>query len=447
MTRETKIAIGVVAAIVVIAIIYMIVILHGGAKGERMIAARAPIGDLIRPIADTTPNAAQLRRGQYLVLAGDCASCHTQPNGIPFAGGYALHSPFGVIYTENLTSDRDTGIGAWTPDQFYNAIHNGIGAQGEHLYPGLPYTYFTHITRADSDDMLAFLKTLPPVHYTQPRNELPFPLNIRLANMGWNMLFFTPGEFKPDPSKSAEWNRGAYLVTGAGHCGACHTPKNFLAGDRTSKAYQGGDLSNWVAPDLTANPRTGLGKWSEDDIVEYLKTGRNARANAGGTMADVVTNSTSRLTDADLHAIATYLKDLPASRETTSAVPDGGAMKRGAAVFSDACSSCHMAGGGGQPRFFPPLRDNVVVQQHDPTSLIRMVLAGDRTAPTPTRPTPLTMPSFAWKLDDHQIADVLTYIRNSWGNNAATVSTSQVQALRKTLDLKTSRLTDNSTDR
>ncbi len=263
MTREVKIAISAAAVIVFVAIVYMIVIFTtSGAKAERMTAMPLPIAALINPIADSTPNAVQIRRGQYLVMAGDCVSCHTRPDAPPFSGGYALKTPFGTIYTENLTSDRDTGIGNWTPDQFYSAIHEGVGARGEHLYPGLPYPYFTHVTRADSDAMLAFLKTIPPVRYTPPANELPFPLNIRLANAGWNLFFFTPGEFKPDASKPAEWNRGAYLVTGVGHCGACHTPKNFLAADVTSKAYQGGLLDNWVAPDLTENSRTGIGQWA-----------------------------------------------------------------------------------------------------------------------------------------------------------------------------------------
>lgn len=236
-------------------------------------------------------------------------------------------------------------------------------------------------------------------------------------------------------------------MTGLGHCGACHTPKNFLAGDKNGKTFQGGTLDNWTAPDLTSNERVGLGRWNVSDIVEYLKTGRNAYANAGGTMAEVVSNSTAVMTDDDLKAIAVYLKDQSASPAEATGAADAKAMKRGEAVYSDACASCHMEQAGGQPRFFPPLSGNAMAQQSDPTSLLHLILAGDRTAPTPTRPSPLSMPSFAWKLDDQQVADVATYVRNAWGNRATPVEISQVKDLRRKLGLETSRFTNASGDR
>jgi len=402
---------------------------------------------LTQPIADDAPNAEQLRRGQYLVRMGDCVSCHTPDDGPPFAGGFGLNTPFGVIYSTNLTSDPETGIGRMSPQTFYAALHNGVGPRGAQMYPAMPYTYFTRVTRADSDTMLAYLKTTPPVVARRPANKLPFPLNIRFLVKGWNLLFFRPGTFRPDPSKSAEWNRGAYLVTGLGHCGACHTPKNFLAGDKRRQALQGGVLDNWTAPDLTANLRTGLGSWSHADIGEYLKTGRNGRANAGAAMAEVVSYSTSLLADADLRAIAIYLKDQPASPARNVASPDPAAMRRGEAIYSDACASCHLLKGVGQSKTFAPLAGNAVLQQSDPTGLTHLILAGSRTAPTSTRPSPLSMPSFAWKLTDQQIADVSTYVRNSWGNQAPPVTARKVADMRKRLDLKTVRLTDNSGDR
>jgi mono/diheme cytochrome c family protein len=264
---------------------------------------------------------------------------------------------------------------------------------------------------------------------------LSFPFSVRSLVHGWKLLYFHPGEYQPDPGKSAQWNRGAYLVTGLGHCGACHTPKNALAADRTGLALQGGKLNNWVAPDLSANTRTGLGAWSADDIVEYLKRGRNARANAGAAMAEVVAYSTSLLSDEDLQAIATYLKEQSASADARPDAPDGAVMKRGAAIFEDACTACHLEEGHGQAGFFPPLSHNAVAQQADPTSVLHIILAGDRTAATASRPTPLTMPSFAWKLTDQQVADVATYIRNSWGNRAQPVSAKQAAEARRKLGL------------
>ena len=217
--------------------------------------------------------------------------------------------------------------------------------------------------------------------------------------------------------------------------------------DNSGQDFHGGDLDNWVAPDLTANPRTGLGAWSVDDVAEYLKTGRNARAGAGGPMADVVTYSTSLMTDADRDAIAVYLRSRPATDNRAAAHPDAAVMARGAAIYSDACASCHLENGVGQPRLFPPLGHDAVLQQTDPTGLEHMILAGSRIAPTPTRPSPLTMPSFAWKLTDREIADVSTYIRNSWGNQAAAVSAAKVANLRKRLGLQVLRYTANSGDR
>ena len=407
---------------------------------------QTPTQLMTTPIPDGTPNADQLRRGQYLTTVGDCVSCHDRPGGQPFAGGLGLKTPFGVIYSPNLTSDKETGIGDWTPDQFYRAMHTGVDDEGHRLYPAFPYSWFTHVSRADSDAILAYLKTTPAVSYTPPANKLPFPLNIRFMISGWNLLFFRPADFQSDGGRSAQWNRGAYIVNGLGHCGACHTPKNLLGADKRGQYLRGGELDDWVAPDLTSNPRTGLGSWSAQDIVEYLKTGRNGRAAVAGSMAEVVSYSTSLMTDADRQAIATYLKSQPSSPPVTVTDPDAGAMQRGAAIYSDACASCHLEGGVGQPRVFPPLKGDTMAQQTNPDGLLHLILAGGRIAPTPSAVTPLSMPSFAWKLDDQQTADVATYVRNSWGARAPVVSADQVASMRRKLDLKTSNLTVNSGD-
>jgi mono/diheme cytochrome c family protein len=398
------------------------------------------------PIADSTPNAAQLRRGQYLVAAGDCMSCHLREGGEPLAGGLGLKTPFGVIYTPNITADKETGIGDWTSDQFYRAMHDGIDDERENLYPAFPYPWFRRVSREDDDAILAFLKTTPAVKYTPPKNDLPFPLNFRSAVKGWNLLYFKSRDFIPDANQSAEWNRGAYLVKGLGHCGGCHTPKNALGADKTKLELQGATLDNWVAPDLTANDRTGLGGWSAEDVAEYLRTGRNAHAGAGGAMADVITYSTSLMSDSDRHAMAVYLKSQAASPSAAKAQPDPGAMRRGAEIYSDACSSCHLENGVGQPKYFPPLGPNAMLQQADPIGLEHLILAGGRIGTSPSRPSPLSMPSFAWKLSDQEVADVSTYIRNSWGNRAAAVSVSDVRDARKRLNLQTLHLTANSGD-
>jgi mono/diheme cytochrome c family protein len=408
--------------------------------------APLPTDLLTRPIDTTAPDSAQRARGQYLVVAGDCMSCHLRDGGEPFAGGLGLNTPFGVIYSSNITSDSQTGIGGWTSEQFYQAMHDGKGVHGENLYPAFPYPWFRLASRADDDAILSFLKTTPAVNYTPPENHLPFPLNIRSAVGGWNLLFLDSQEFKADPGQSAEWNRGAYLVTGLGHCGGCHTPKNALGADKSKQLLRGGDLETWVAPDLTANARTGLGDWSLEDIGEYLHTGRNARAAAGGPMADVIAYSTSLMSDEDRHAIAIYLKGQAASPAGAASSPDPEAMRRGAEIYSDACTSCHLEDGVGQPRLFPPLGHDAMLQQANPAGVVHLILAGTRIGTSASRPSPLAMPSFAWKLSDQEIADVATYIRNSWGNQAAAISDAAVSAARKKLNLETVHLTENSGD-
>jgi mono/diheme cytochrome c family protein len=373
-------------------------------------------------------------RGKYLTVLGSCAGCHTRKGGADFAGGRGLDSGFGTIYSSNLTPDAETGIGNWSADQFYRAMHKGIAADDSHLYPAFPYPYFTHMTRADDDAIYAYLRTIPSVHAKPPPNKLPLPLKIRGLMAIWNALYFEEGEYKSDPAQSPQWNRGAYIVTGPGHCGACHTPKNFLMADENEHALGGEVTENWFAADLSGDARAGLGGWSAADIEEYLRTGRNARSTASGAMGEVIEHSTSRMTADDRSAIATYLKGLP-SRAPAARMsdPDPAAIKAGEAIFADACASCHLTRGEGQPRLFPPLAGNASVQSRDPTTILRLVLQGSRSPATKDMPTPLAMPAFDWKLDDAQIADVANYIRNSWGNRAGEVSSADVAKLRRDL--------------
>ena len=371
-----------------------------------------------------------------MATAADCAACHTAPGGnpLPAAGPSKRRSaPY-----SHRTSRRiwQTGIGGWTDDQFVDAVRNGIGHGGIHLYPAMPYTYYTKMTREDVIAIRAYLDTVQPVRNEVHANQLPFPFNQREAMLGWNELYFRPGEFKPDPGKSAEWNRGAYLVEGAEHCGLCHTPKNVMGGDENGQAMQGSVLQNWYAPNITGNRRVGLGDWTVDDIALYLKTGRNRYDIASGPMADAVTHSTSHLTDADLRGDR-RLSEGPAARWRRAAAAglcagSGNAAGTGM-IYNERCAACHTVAGQGIVGLFPRLSGGPLVQQSQATSLIRVVLEGSRAVATEGAPTGPAMPSFAWELSDADVAAVVTYIRNAWGNAAPAVSAGDVANMRQTL--------------
>ncbi len=382
--------------------------------------------------AADSDNYVDVARGKALVTTGDCTACHTAAGGAPFAGGRALQTPFGAIMTPNITPDTTTGIGSWSADDFARAMHEGRRPDGGYLYPAFPYTYYTKVTRTDLDAIYAYLRTLPPVTNRVNRNTLPFPFNIRLAMSGWNRLFFTPGTFVPDPKRSEEFNRGAYLVEGLGHCGACHTPFNAFGAAKASKYLEGNQIDNWTAPNITNDDHAGLGKWSVDDIVQYLKTGQTATTLASGPMKDVIENSTSKMPDADLKAIAVYLKERgtagsPAPAPLAASDPR---MVAGQAIYTDTCMACHTSTGEGIAHIFPKLAGNVIATQDDPSSLIRIVIAGGRAAATDSRPTAPAMPSLGFRLNDDQVAAVVTYVRNAWGNAASPVTADAVRELR-----------------
>jgi mono/diheme cytochrome c family protein len=393
----------------------------------------ACIAGLAAEAAAADTSFVQVERGRYLVTAGDCVACHTASGGKPFAGGRPVETPFGTIYSANITPDRETGIGAWTDDEFYNALHSGIAPSGAHLYPAFPYPYFTKATREDVRAIRAYLRTLDPVKSSPPPPDLTWPLGYSFLMSAWNSLFFDQTTFETTAGKSDEWNRGAYLVQGLGHCGACHTPKNFAGGDESEHALQGGVIQGWFAPDITNAERTGLASWSTDDLVQYLKTGRNAHSGATGLMAEVVADSTSKLSKQDLHAIAVYLKDQKRQQSESNETPSQTVMAAGKAIYSDSCSGCHQMNGKGVPGMFSPLAGSASAQSIDPTTLIRIVLQGTRTVPTDARPTPSTMPAYGWKLTDAQIAAVLTFVRNQWGNAAPAVETGKVENVRRTV--------------
>ncbi len=382
--------------------------------------------------AGAEPSKDTIAKGKALAVVGDCAGCHTAGPSKPFAGGKRIDTPFGAIYSANLTPDRDSGIGQWTDEQFLRAMRDGTRPDGSRYYPAFPYPHFTKMTRDDVLAIRAFLATLAPVPNPTPPPQLRWPLNYRVLMLGWNLMFFRPGVFEPDQNKSAQWNRGGYLVEGLGHCGACHTPKNFLGAEKPGERFAGGAVDGWFAPRLDGAMRTGLKSWSADDIAEYLKSGRNAHSHAGGPMAEVVLSSTSHMNDADIRAIAIYLKDLPASvPEGAVTPPMASQMADGEQLYKGACIACHEIDGGGSPRIYPPLPGNANLQSTDPASTIRIVLDGADSITTQSAPNKGSMPAYANKMSDQQIADVITYIRNAWGNAAPAVTAAEVATARK----------------
>ncbi|MBP2302044.1 cytochrome c [Azospirillum picis] len=382
---------------------------------------------------------AQIERGRYIAVTADCVACHSAPGGKPYAGGSALQTPFGTLVAPNITPDRETGIGSWTEEDLRRTLQDGVGRGGKRLYPAMPYPAYTKMTDDDIHALWAYLQTLAPVRNQVDVNQLPFPFNVRLVMAGWNLLNFEPGRFKPDPQKSPEWNRGAYLVEALGHCGTCHTPKTMLGADDTGKALQGANLQAWYAPSITADSRKGIGGWTAEQLTAYLKTGANHQSLASGPMAEEIQNSSSRMTDADLSAIAAYLLDGKGSASGQGGggpaplAADDARMTAGSAIYTDSCMACHGGDGKGQTFLFPTLAGSGVVQADDPATLIRLVLDGSRAVATDTRPTGPAMPPLGWRLDDAQVAAVVTYIRNSWRNAAAPVGVDDVAKVRRTL--------------
>lgn len=415
------------------------------------LCATSPAG--AAPMADAGQSL--IEQGRYLAAAGDCVSCHTRPNGEPFSGGRPLNTPFGVIYSANITPDRNTGIGTWSELELARAMREGIAADGTHLYPAFPYTAYTKVSDQDVHAIYAYLRSLKAVSYTPPENKMAFPFSVRTLLSGWNMMFFESGRYKPDASQSAEWNRGAYLTQGLGHCGACHTPRNALGGERNAEALTGGEYLDevvdevvdnritpmdertvrlWASANLTPAP-SGLGAWSVDAIAAYLKTGHSARAAAFGPMSEVIGNSTSHLSDNDIHAIAVYLKRLLPAAQSAPGKPSADARKVGEIVYTTRCADCHLPTGLGMPRAAdadasktaPPLAGNAALQSPNPATLINVVLYGAHEAVQSDGSWP-KMSGFELSvgLDDEQIAALCTYVRSSWGNQAAAVSVAQV---------------------
>jgi mono/diheme cytochrome c family protein len=378
-----------------------------------------------------------VEKGRYLTTLGDCAACHTMPGKPLFSGGVILDTPFGKLAGANITPDPVNGIGRWSFDDFQNAMSKGHGLDGKRLYGAMPFTAYTKVTREDNQAIWAYLKTVDASDNQVETNQLPFPFSVRTSLIGWNLINFKEGEFKANPQKSEQWNRGAYLVEGLGHCGTCHTPKNLIGGDKNDQFLTGANLQNWVAPNITSTGHDGLHAWNEDDIVKYLKTGANRFDIASGPMAEEVEHSSQHWTDQDLMAVAVYLKDgaKPAEAAKPIAATDA-SMVAGKAIYADRCSACHTPNGDGVVNLFPKLAMSPLINSNDPSSLIRVVLSGSRAGATDAAPTAPAMPAFGWNLSDENVADVLTYVRNTWGNAAPAVSSANVKDVREALSPK-----------
>jgi mono/diheme cytochrome c family protein len=381
----------------------------------------------------------QVERGRYLAQAGDCIACHTIPGAKIFSGNRPMPTPFGTLYSPNITPDPQSGIGKWSADDFYRMMHSGRSPNGDLLYPAMPFASYTKVTRADCDAIFAYLRSVPPVRQPSRPHDLRFPYNNRALLIGWRTLYFQEGEYQPDRARSPEWNRGAYLVQGLGHCAMCHTPINALGGSSPAQAFQGGliPMQNWYAPSLTSNKEAGLGTWDLRDIVDLLQTGVSNRGTVYGPMAEVTYNSLQFMNDADIRAMAVYLKGLPADQPVAADVSQSPlradvnqAASEGRRVYSQQCATCHGAEGRGKLPHYPPLAGNQSINMTSAVNPIRMVLNGGYPPGTRRNPMPYGMPPFAQALSDNDIAAVVTFIRTAWGNRGGPVAVRDVNQLR-----------------
>lgn len=402
------------------------------------VQATQPVAPSASQVSEATlKDPALIAKGEYLSAVGDCASCHTVQGGARYAGGRVLPTPFGDLASPNITPDRETGLGAWSFEDFWQALHSGKGRHGELLYPVFSYTSFTKVTRDDALAIFAYLQSLPPVHQPATPPGLAFPYSVRNSLKAWRALYFREGEYQPDAGRSDAWNRGAYLVQGLGHCNECHAPRDAFGGSQNQPALAGGQIpsQNWYAPDLSTQANGGLAGWSEQDIVDLLRTGQSARGTAFGPMAEVVRQSTQHLREDDLRAIATYLRSLPPrapQAEPTTPLDTRPILAQGAKVYAERCADCHGKDGNGVPGVYPPLNGNSSVNEPTGINAVRVVLLGGFAPVTAGNPRPYSMPPFAQQLNDSDVAAVVTYIRQSWSNRAPLVMERDVIKYRHT---------------
>lgn len=399
--------------------------------------------------AADTSDAKLVQQGKYLATAGDCIACHTAHGGKPFAGGLAVSTPFGDIFSTNITPSKTAGIGNYTLEQFTRALREGVRADGKHLYPAMPYTSYAQLSDADIKAMYAyFMHGVAPVDTPAPKTSLPFPFNIRLDMLAWNFLFLDDKPYKPIPDKGDLCNRGAYLVHGLTHCTACHTPRNTFMAEDSSRSLGGAYIGPWYAPNITSDPNSGIGGWSDKEIIEYLSTGHTAKAQASGPMMEAIDFSLRHLSKDDLKAIAVYLKTVPAIHDTVDTKPvyDWGSASAklatvrgqpwpsnpdqmtGAQLYDAHCATCHQAKAQGSFNGgLPALFHNTATGRTQTNNLVLAILDGIH---LPAQGNGVVMPGFREAMDDTQVTTLSNYLIKAYGNPAGQVTVEQVAALR-----------------
>ncbi|AJQ98610.1 Gluconate 2-dehydrogenase, membrane-bound, cytochrome c [Enterobacteriaceae bacterium bta3-1] len=404
--------------------------------------------------AQETSGVDLIKRGEYLARAGDCVACHTSKGGTPFAGGLPMATPIGTIYSTNITPDKKHGIGEYSFEDFDKAVRHGVAKNGDTLYPAMPYPSYAVVTEPDMRALYAyFMQGVKPAAQANKDSDIPWPLSMRWPLSIWRGMFAPDvQDFTPAQGEDPVLARGRYLVEGLGHCGACHTPRSITMQEKAlnngeGEVYLSGSapIDGWIATNLRGDYKDGLGSWSEQDLTEFLRTGRNDRTAVFGGMTDVVEHSLQYLTPEDATAIARYLKSLPANdkdqkpfkedKTVANALWKGDDSKTGAALYVDNCAACHRTDGSGYTRFFPELRGNSVVMTDDATSLIHVVLTGNTLPGVQGAPSSITMPAFGWRLNDQQVADVVNFIRTSWGNKAPEITAKDVAKVREDKDI------------
>ena len=380
------------------------------------------------------PTNAVIERGAYLARAGNCLGCHTTIGGAAFAGGRGVDTPFGVVVAPNITPHARTGIGSWSAGEFWRAMHHGRSKDGRLLYPAFPYPSFTYVTRHDADALYAFLMTVPAVEKPNAPHALGFPYNTQAALAVWRALYFRPGQLKAEAAQSAAWNRGRYLVQGLGHCAACHSGRNFLGGTSLNTEFAGGLMpdATWYAPSLASPAEAGVQGWPREVVIKLLKEGVAAHAAVSGPMAEVVFASTQYLTDKDLDAMTDFLASIPVRQEARSEVEraDRDVLARGSKLYDQHCATCHGDKGQGVANMYPALAGNRAVTLSTHHNVVQVVRQGGFMPTTAGNPRPFGMPPFGQVLSNDDIAAVTTYIRQSWGNLAAPVSSLDVLRVR-----------------